>query len=251
MVRRTNAKRRSASHAQPHPRHRRAGVRAAWRVSGTSLGEIAKVAGLTRGAIYWHFTDKADLFNAMMERVTLPLEEADDACGVPGAPTSRCHRCAAVSSTCCASVMTDPQMRRVFDIATHKVEYVGEMNAVRERHLAMRNGCLTDIGACVQARCAQRRTAQGHRRRAAVAAIGPASRCSTACCRTGCSTATGFDLLARRRAGVRCLPAWAHDLRRVGGCFASAAAPAAAGGGAARPWVAVLQAVVVERHEGV
>ena len=42
-------------------------------------------------------------------------------------------------------VVRDPQLRRVFDIATHKVEYVGEMNAVRERHLGMRQECLADI----------------------------------------------------------------------------------------------------------
>ena len=43
-------------------------------VSRTSLNDIATAAGTTRGAIYWHFKDKADLFNAMMERVTMPLE---------------------------------------------------------------------------------------------------------------------------------------------------------------------------------
>ena len=32
-------------------------------VSSTSLGEIAKAAGVTRGAIYWHFKDKSDLFS--------------------------------------------------------------------------------------------------------------------------------------------------------------------------------------------
>lgn len=37
-------------------------------VTRTSLQRIAEAAGLTRGAIYWHFQDKADLFNAMMER---------------------------------------------------------------------------------------------------------------------------------------------------------------------------------------
>ena len=37
-------------------------------VSRTSLADIAREAGTTRGAIYWHFKDKADLFNAMMER---------------------------------------------------------------------------------------------------------------------------------------------------------------------------------------
>ena len=43
-------------------------------VAHSSLAEIAQVAGVTRGAIYWHFKDKADLFEAMMDRVTLPLE---------------------------------------------------------------------------------------------------------------------------------------------------------------------------------
>ena len=43
-------------------------------VARTSLAEIAQAAGLTRGAIYWHFKDKSDLFMAMLERVTLPLE---------------------------------------------------------------------------------------------------------------------------------------------------------------------------------
>ena len=113
-------------------------------VSGTSLGEIAKAAGLTRGAIYWHFTDKADLFNAMMERVTLPLEATDAACGFKGdAITLAQMRTGFVAVL--RKVTTDPQLKRVFDIATHKVEYVGEMNAVRERHLAMRNRCLTDM----------------------------------------------------------------------------------------------------------
>ena len=45
-------------------------------VSHTSLNDIATAAGTTRGAIYWHFKDKADLFNAMMERVTMPCETA-------------------------------------------------------------------------------------------------------------------------------------------------------------------------------
>ena len=43
-------------------------------VGRASLAEIAQAAGATRGAIYWHFKDKVDLFNAMMDRVTLPLE---------------------------------------------------------------------------------------------------------------------------------------------------------------------------------
>ncbi|MCC7151144.1 MAG: TetR family transcriptional regulator, partial [Rubrivivax sp.] len=42
-------------------------------VSRTALSDIAQAAGVTRGALYWHFKDKAALVNAMMDRVTLPL----------------------------------------------------------------------------------------------------------------------------------------------------------------------------------
>ena len=113
-------------------------------VSGTSLGEIAKAAGLTRGAIYWHFQDKADLFNAMMERVTLPLEETDNTCCFKGADITLAQMRSGFVDVL-RKVTTEPQLRRVFEIATHKVEYVGEMNAVRERHLEMRNVCLADM----------------------------------------------------------------------------------------------------------
>ena len=42
-------------------------------VSHTSLEDIAKAAGVTRGAIYWHFRNKSELFTAMVDRVTFPL----------------------------------------------------------------------------------------------------------------------------------------------------------------------------------
>ena len=45
-------------------------------VARTSLAEIAQAAGVTRGALYWHFKDKAALFGAMMTRATGPLEVA-------------------------------------------------------------------------------------------------------------------------------------------------------------------------------
>jgi TetR/AcrR family acrAB operon transcriptional repressor len=47
-------------------------------VSRTSLEHIATHAGVTRGAVYWHFENKAALFHAMREQVFLPLIDLMD-----------------------------------------------------------------------------------------------------------------------------------------------------------------------------
>src|SRR3954469_1873482 len=46
--------------------------------NGASLDEIAETAGFTRGAIYKHFEDKADLFFSIMDRLNeRELEQFD------------------------------------------------------------------------------------------------------------------------------------------------------------------------------
>ena len=106
-------------------------------VAGTSLNDIAQAAGTTRGAIYWHFKDKADLFNAMMDRVAMPLQQAlalvEPAPGGDPLPGLKKSLKQALHQT-----VTDPQTRRVFEVATHKVEYVDSLCAVRARHLEIR-----------------------------------------------------------------------------------------------------------------
>lgn len=47
---------------------------AIWGVSRTTLAQIAKEAGVTRGAIYWHFTNKEDMLNALWEQLLLPFQ---------------------------------------------------------------------------------------------------------------------------------------------------------------------------------
>ncbi|HEY4530960.1 MAG TPA: TetR family transcriptional regulator [Luteimonas sp.] len=42
-------------------------------LSGTSLEAIAARAGVTRGAVYWHFKNKAEVLEAMINRVSLPF----------------------------------------------------------------------------------------------------------------------------------------------------------------------------------
>ena len=116
-------------------------------VSRTSLSQIAAAAGATRGAIYWHFEDKADLFNAMMHRVTLPLEEGL-ACTAAKAERDEGEPLLAMRAALMEALVKtahDARTRRVFEVATHMVEYVDEMQAVRERHLQIRSDCLRMI----------------------------------------------------------------------------------------------------------
>ena len=116
-------------------------------VSRTSLQDIATEAGATRGAIYWHFQDKADLFNAMMERVTLPLERSLQ----PGGPGHEGQARDALGELRAAilralhQLRSDAKLRGVVDIAMQKVEYVDELHAVRDRHRGVRAKCLIDI----------------------------------------------------------------------------------------------------------
>jgi TetR/AcrR family acrAB operon transcriptional repressor len=110
-------------------------------VSRTSLEMIAAAAGLTRGAIYWHFRNKADLFDAMMSRVVLPMEEmaARASESELADPLSYVRDCAL---HVLEHLAADPRCQRVFEICCHKVEYVDEMQQVRQRHIEARNNCL-------------------------------------------------------------------------------------------------------------
>jgi len=117
-------------------------------VSGTSLNDIAVAAGTSRGAIYWHFKDKADLFNAMMARVTLPLENAFQQSAGGDDPLAGMREC---MFRALRHTANDEQTRRVFEVATLKVEYVDEMGAVRSRHVANRQQFLDQMQRALRA----------------------------------------------------------------------------------------------------
>lgn len=101
-------------------------------VSRTTLQHIATAAGVTRGAIYWHFDDKGALFNAMMERVTLPFECALSGLGKSDA-TTVLSDVRQFFGEIFRVTETNPQARRVLEIASLKVEFVSELEAVRVR----------------------------------------------------------------------------------------------------------------------
>jgi TetR/AcrR family acrAB operon transcriptional repressor len=115
-------------------------------VARTSLQDIAKATGVTRGAVYWHFADKAELFNAMMARTTQPMEDTLKSIDVDATP----QPLADLKQSMLAALQRiahDPRTHRVFDIATHKVEYVDDLLGVRARHLDVHKACGAHIEA--------------------------------------------------------------------------------------------------------
>lgn len=113
-------------------------------VTRTSLAEVATAAGMTRGAVYWHFKDKADLFRAMCDRATLPLEaqfEHVDACSrIDPLGTLRTLSIAALTS-----LATDERAQNVFEIVFHKSELVDELAGLATTHRQERCACLSQI----------------------------------------------------------------------------------------------------------
>jgi TetR/AcrR family transcriptional regulator, acrAB operon repressor len=113
-------------------------------VARASLEDIAAEAEVTRGAIYWHFRDKAELFEAMMQRVMLPAEE------MLGCNTLTCagDPLASLRKSACDVLLRtarDARTRRVMDIAYNKCEYVGDASGVRDRHIASQKECMGAI----------------------------------------------------------------------------------------------------------
>ncbi len=90
-------------------------------VARTTLNDVALAAGMTRGAIYWHFKDKGDLFQAMCDRVFLPMQTMLNEI----AATSGQNPIAAlrhVMMHMLIQVTSSAQQRIVFDILFHHCE---------------------------------------------------------------------------------------------------------------------------------
>ncbi|WP_226703122.1 TetR family transcriptional regulator [Microbulbifer elongatus] len=100
-------------------------------VSRPSLTEIAELAGVTRGAVYGHFQNKADLFSALADRIQLPdeslcqapLEGCKDPLGELQNRWQYMYR----------EVMVNEQWRRIFSIILLRCEWVAENGEIHQR----------------------------------------------------------------------------------------------------------------------
>ena len=103
-------------------------------VARTSLEQIAAAAHVTRGAVYWHFSDKIEVFDAMMQRVFLPqedvLEQLAAGSTASASPLTELH---AACRDSLRLIARDKRRQRVIAILLNRCEYVAETAALMQR----------------------------------------------------------------------------------------------------------------------
>ena len=95
-------------------------------VANASLAEIAAEANVTRGAVYWHFKNKTDIFAALHEQLFVSFWEMI----FEGLEKDHPHPLEQLAAFC-VELMVDldrnPQKKRVLTIFFVKCDYCGEM----------------------------------------------------------------------------------------------------------------------------
>ncbi|MBC9249539.1 TetR family transcriptional regulator [Pseudomonas alcaligenes] len=104
-------------------------------VAHSTLEQISRAAGVTRGALYWHFENKAHLFHEMLNQIRLPMEQM----------TLRLSGCDGIDpllslrELCIEAIENlarDEQKRRIFTILLHRCEFTDELREAEQRHNA-------------------------------------------------------------------------------------------------------------------
>jgi len=102
-------------------------------VTRATLDEIARAARVTRGAIYWHFRDKLEIFLALERRANLPNEELGATLKARLAADTTLDPLKELADAICRGVRSfeaDHERCRILTILWLRCEYVDEMRPV-------------------------------------------------------------------------------------------------------------------------
>lgn len=100
-------------------------------VANTTLNDIARQAGVTRGAIYWHFDNKLDLFKQMYNRFHLPIQAlAEQSASAAESDPLGSYRSLLVLLF--RQTVRDPHQRKVLDILLLRCEQTEAMGEIVE-----------------------------------------------------------------------------------------------------------------------
>lgn len=105
-------------------------------VSATSLADIAKAAGVTRGAIYWHFKNKSELFNEIWKLTESSISDIEIEYQIkyPDDPLSVVRE---LLIYILQATVSEERRRLMTEIIFHKCEFVGELAVMQEARRAL------------------------------------------------------------------------------------------------------------------
>ncbi len=96
-------------------------------IGGSTLDQIAAEAGVTKGAIYWHFRGKREIFEAIRDDIAIPLLDRADTTLLHGGDGTALSRIEAFLAAMVDTLERDKRRSRALGIMQFKCEYVDAM----------------------------------------------------------------------------------------------------------------------------
>lgn len=113
-------------------------------VARTTLADIAEQAGVTRGAIYWHFNNKAELVQALLDS----LHETHDHLARASESEDELDPLDCMRKLLLQvfnDLVRDARTRRINEILHHKCEFTDDMCEIRQQRQVAVADCHTGI----------------------------------------------------------------------------------------------------------
>jgi TetR/AcrR family acrAB operon transcriptional repressor len=116
--------------------------------AAATLDDVAKAARVTRGAIYWHFKSKADLYNTLVEEFSARGAAVVQQAIAEGGTLLEILRRVFVRQ--CSLIEEDKEARAVMELALFKTGLDADLQAGRKKQLEAGKSLLEGITAAMQ-----------------------------------------------------------------------------------------------------
>jgi AcrR family transcriptional regulator len=121
--------------------------------SATTLDGIARAAGVTRGAVYWHFANKAALYEELLRAFAGQADAIMGAAAAEGGDfISVCQR---ILTRLLTRLEEDKELRAVMELSLFKTEHTAELADVVANQRASMNELVAQLAGIMQAGIAQ------------------------------------------------------------------------------------------------
>ena len=121
--------------------------------AAATLDDVAKAAKVTRGAIYWHFKSKADLYNTLTQELSARAATVVQQAVSEGGTLIEILRRVFVRQ--CTLIEDDKEARAVMELALFKTGLDPELHAGRKRQLEAGNALVEGIADAMRQGIAQ------------------------------------------------------------------------------------------------